>query len=174
MAREVLLISEKQVKDSTTVESNIDSKVLRSVVLDVQQIQLRPILGSELYNQILDAKEQLEGNEDYEMPEQIKELFYDFITPYLIHAVVCDFMITNNFKITNKGVLKLNDSHGSNIQANELQSLADFYQNKVASYKKVLIDYLAKDKGCYTGNKNVLSTGWHLENRPAFYHRGYR
>ena len=46
----VLFISESYVKDNTVLDENVDAKLLRNVIEDVQRIKFEQYLGTDLYN----------------------------------------------------------------------------------------------------------------------------
>ena len=71
----------------------------------------------------------------------------------------------NNFKMTNKGTLKLNDNSGSSIGSSEIESIKNYYDNTTTSYKEKLIDYLFINKlTVYGTDKNTTDAaiGWLL------------
>lgn len=155
MANNVLLISEKQIKEKSILEINIDSKILNRTIIDVQELQLKSILGTDLYNSVIDSVASA-ANTSYVIPDNIKELLKDYITPFLIYAVIVDIIISNNYKLTNKGVLKLNDNNASNLTSDELEYQKNYADNKANAYKQRLIQYLSDNN--YIDNSSNTDT----------------
>lgn len=181
MNKKVLLISENNIKTESVLENNVDVKVLRKVIVDVQEIQLRPILGDVLFQKVVDAVYQTTTVENYVMDADLKTLLQDYITPYLIHAVVVDFITTNNYKLTNKGVLKFNDSNATSASHDDINNITNHYKNKMAAYKDLLIDYMAaksllvRDSDTQVASESI---GWYIEKSNIdlkdFYYRKVR
>lgn len=166
MSKKVLLISEKQIKDQSIIEQNVDSKVLVKTIQMVQEIQLKAVLGSSLYDSILDAVQEFAVNATPLTDLQLTML-NDYIQPFIIHATLVDFIIVNNFKITNKGTLKMKDDVADNVSAEDLQNAKNFYEQYKSEYKKSLVEFL-KDNNLvesYSVDTDTTSaaTGWYLD-----------
>lgn len=174
MSKKVLFISEKQIKDQSIIEQNVDSKVLVKTIQMVQEIQLKAILGSTLYdtlkNGVVNYKEALVINPEVDINLYITSvhvtLLNDFIQPFMIHATLVDFIVVNNYKITNKGTLKMKDDVADNVSAEDLQNAKNFYEQYKSEYKKNLIQYL-KDNDLVESysvdtDTTSASTGWYL------------
>jgi hypothetical protein len=166
MANKVLLISEDEIKNNSIMEQNTDSKVLGKIISNVQMIQLNPILGDTLYNQIMDEV-YTAATGGTALSDSTKTLLDSYIIPFLTYAVQVDFIVLNNYKISNKGTIKLNDVSGSNIQSSEIEYVKNYYDNYKGIYKKKLIDFLAEGKLTTETDtdKNVEaeSIGWYLK-----------
>ena len=51
---DVFLISEANLRQFTDLNNNVDSKLLSSAIRESQDIEIQRILGTKLYNKILD------------------------------------------------------------------------------------------------------------------------
>lgn len=167
MASKVLLISEKQLKETSIIENNVDSKVLSKVIQSVQEIQLKSILGTTLFNDLLSNVE-LSIVSGVTLSDSQSELLNDYIVPFMTYAVISDFLVINHYKVTNKGVLKLGDDNAESVSSTDLEYLKNYYDNYKSQFKKNLIDYLNKNSMVTeTGkvDKDVTSTsiGWYLD-----------
>src|SRR4051794_31914134 len=136
--KKVLLISEQQIKAQSIIEANVDSKILNKVIVNVQEIQLKGILGADLYNTVLDAVSAFVAT-GTTIPTDTATLLNDYIQPFLVHAVVADFIVVNNFKLTNKGFLKMRDDVAESVSADDLEYAKNYYDNYKAEYKKNLV-----------------------------------
>jgi len=164
MMQKILLISESTVKDLSLIQLNVDGKVLAKTILEVQFIHLRPILGNDLYQKVLDDVSSKAADGSYVMV--YKTLLEDYIQPYLAHATLQDWIINSTYKMTNKGILKYSDSQATALGSDEIEYAKNYHDNKVASYKKALICYLEENKlveSCNT-DTDITSeaTGWYL------------
>lgn len=132
----VLLIGEKQIKETSLIQLNVDTKTIVRTVFDTQNIYLRPVLGDSLFNILLDAVAALPGTP---MPVNLKALLEEYVQPYLSHAVVQDLIINLTYKITSKGLLKYNDTQAVALTADEIEYAKNYYENRTQSYKAALI-----------------------------------
>lgn len=166
MANKVLLIGVKILKSQSVIENNVNDKELSKVIMNVQEIQLKPILGKTLYEQVCNEAMSKIEDSGYSMPELYSTLLEDYIKPYLIYATIAEFLVINNYKITNKGVQKLNDNSSTSINSQEVEYLKNYYDNFVSTYKGNLIKFL-KEQNILENSADVNVTypaiGWHLD-----------
>jgi hypothetical protein len=163
----VLLIHNDKIRAESSIEKNTDDKILSKVLFNVQETQLKPILGKDLYKTVCDAVVAKMADSSYVIEAPYKDLLEDYIQPFLINATVAEFIAVNNYKITNKGVQKMNDNSSSSISAADLESVSNMYSNFSTSYKSNLIQFLKDNElvACGTGtDKNITMgiTGWYL------------
>lgn len=165
MKKKTLLISENTVKDNSLIEFNVDSKTMKVIIADTQYNQLRKIIGKGRYETLLtEVENSLLPTEDTNyavVPELSKDFIYDYIQPFLIAAVTVDFLILNNTKLTNKGLLKLSDNNASNVDDTSLEHLKNYYDNKLATAKLDLVEHLGTfDNTDTCGNSDAGVTGY--------------
>ena len=145
MKKKTLLISENTIKESSLIEINVASKTLKVIIADVQYNQLRKIIGKTKYDSLLvEVENSLLPISDLNheaVSEESKEFIYDYIQPFLVAATVCDFIILNNSKITNKGVLRLSDNNASSLDDSSLEQLKNYFDSKLATAKLDLVEY---------------------------------
>lgn len=159
----VLLIGVRLIKAESIIESNVDDAVLSKVISNVQDIQLKPILGIDLFNTVCNEVIAKAANNSYIIAEPTKTLLDEYIQPYLVNATVAEFIAINNYKISNKGIQKLNDNSSSAINSNEVEYLKNYYDNYVSTYKSNLIKYLKDNKlNVKDADTNITlpSIGW--------------
>jgi hypothetical protein len=168
MSKKVLLISESQVKKQSIIEAGVDPKVLSNTIHTVQEVQVRGVLGATLYDALLDAVE-LQALSGTTLSDTHQTLLDTYIIPFLINAVTADFVMVNNYKITNKGLLRLSDNQAANVDPKELEGVRDYYQNIADGYKAKLVTYLQDENlvGADDQNKTDVDTtsnsiGWYL------------
>ena len=171
MNKKILLINSNDIFQNTTIEENVDVKLLSKTIATAQETALKPILGFELYNNLLN---QVEGFiiSGQSIDSNYTELL-SYVTPYLIHKTVADFIIVNNYKISNKGLTKLTDGSQSNLSNHDIETVKDYYNNQVSTYKESLISYLRQTKQINFWNDtevtNESTGGWFLGNRTSQY-----
>lgn len=161
----VLLVEPKEVISYSVLEQNVNPKVLRAVIDNVQNIQLKNVLGSILFNQVIEAVYQNVTN-NVSIDSATEHLITNYIKPYLIYATLCDFLIANHYKITNKGVLRLTDRNGQTLSSVEIESVKDFYENQSVVYKNTLIKFLKDNDLIDCDNDTDVTSqaiGWFLD-----------
>jgi hypothetical protein len=142
----VLFISESYVKDNTVLDENVDAKLLRNVIEDVQRIKFEQYLGTDLYN---DFKTEIAADPDLSGNALYKTLLQEYIQPCLKHWVVfecCDYLV---FKFRNKGVVKQNSENSQSLLLDEVQYLKDQSRIKAEFLAKRLVEYLCDNEDTY-------------------------
>jgi len=161
--KKVLLISPTEIISQSPIQDNIDEKILAKTLSTVQETGLRQILGTTLYSGLTDAVyfNIVSGT-------TIPQLYSDLLSvskPYLIAKTTSDFLIFNQYKITNKGVLKLNDNTANNLSEGDLQAVKDYFDNLISTYKQDVIDFLSEANLIDRENDIQIgseASGWYL------------
>lgn len=139
MAKNVYLISPTFVRTMSNASDNLSDKYLQSSIREAQEMGLQSILGTSLYNSILDKVEASEiGN-----IENIayKELL-DVAQFYLLYEVLKNVILITSVKLNNFGANQTNDDNLRVLSITELMKLKDQYQVKVDFYKRRLQEYV--------------------------------
>ena len=156
--KKIHLVDLSDIIIQSTLESNVDLKVLSKALLTAQEQYFKPVLGQDLYNDFMAAVEA-----DILSGQTLSDVYaslLDVAKPYLIAKTVEVFLYLNQYKITNKGVLKLSDDQASNLSTDELASVQNYYRNLVDTHKKTILDFL-KDNGlAITGTDKSADGFW--------------
>lgn len=181
MKTKILLIDEEDVKAQSLIEMNVAQKGLRVIIKDVQHNQLRKMMTNEPYYALLARVENSldDQSEDYAaLTDADLELIQDYVQPFLVTGTVCDFIILNNHKLTNKGVFTLTDTNAQSVQFDSLESLKNYYDNKHMVAKTDLIEYLSILNNDCSGDSNpannITSSGTGLYIEPVDYSHYFR
>jgi len=162
----ILLISEKQVIEKSGLEINVDPKIISRAIVEVQDLQLKDVLGKTLFETVMTAAYSAATDNTYTMDSGTAELISDYIKPYLVYETVVDFISTNQYKLSNKGLLKINDANATPVSSTELEYSKNFYMNKLAGYKSRLIKYLRENKlidALQPEDEEGPAVGWFIE-----------
>lgn len=114
---QILLISEKYLKSFSTIDLNVDTKMIQSTIAFAQDLYLMPLLGSDLYNEI---SLQVSGSS---LTTANQNLVDNYIKPTLASYTIyelSDFLV---FKFTNKSIEKQKSDTSDPISLNELNHL---------------------------------------------------
>jgi len=139
----VLFISENKLKENSFINENVDDKLLRTTIIQVQDMQIHPILGTGLYNEI---KAQITANT---VTNANRDLLQDYIQPVVIWWVMADGTIPLTYKFMNKSVVKKNSENSQSADLEELITVANNFKNKAEFYTKRLIKFLESNDTIY-------------------------
>lgn len=143
MAR-VYLISVKTLKENSVINNNVDEMYVLPAVEYAQDSGLQPLLGTKLYNRLMDLVESgITEESDY------KYLLDEYITPYLINKVTADIQIPLSFKLRNQGVVQQTGENTYVPSLKDMQYVAQSYENKANFYANRLSDFLRANRSKY-------------------------
>ncbi len=142
--KKVLIIPITEIINGSFIDDNVDHKILSKTLAIVQETAYKAILGGSLYDNLINAIYEYKVNSVN--ISSVYASLIDISKPYLIAKTVSDFIITNQYKISNKGLLKLNDNSATAISESDLQAVKDYYDNLISTYKKELIEFLKRNR----------------------------
>ena len=155
MAEQILYISENRLKESTTINQNVDTELLIPNIKVAQDKYILTKLGSKLDDKlqklIKDAELDDAGNENYE------KLVNTYIQPALIQWTLYESIVFLGFKFMNKDIMRKNSETGSPASLDDLKFLRQEVKNTAEWYTERLIDYLCHNNDLfpeYTTNVN--------------------
>lgn len=163
--QKILYISEQAIKDNSIIETNVDAKIIRNTILEVQDIELQPILGADLYAAIGNEIVSATTVSGYTITDTNKTLLDEYIAPFLVYGTLVNAFIPMHYKFTNKGINTKNDENATTVDSKGLEYAKSHYVNKFDTYKQRLIKHLAidlKDIVPYIVDSTSETTGWYL------------
>ena len=146
--KNILLIGEAEVKENSFIEKNVAPKALNLIISDVQKNDLKRLIGKTNYDSIIAAVVELKDN-GTALNDRDKDFIDDYIKPFLIAATCVEFIVINNYKLTNKGVLKMADDQAVNIDNGDLEYLKGYYMVKLVNAKKALTEFVNEENENY-------------------------
>ena len=152
----IYLISEAFLKDYTTVALNVEPQLIKSAILNAQNMYIQEYLGSPLYNKILS----LVQSNDISTPTYAayKTLLDDLIVDTLLNWTVVDIIPNVRYKINNKNVGGQNSDNTTPTDTADIKWLMQTYRDKAEFYANRLSTYLLynyKQYPEYTAIKNI-------------------
>ena len=110
---QTLLINQKYLTDKSVINDNTDYNLLVPVIVVAQDLDIMPLLGSDLYKVIIDAVAAgtIAGDN--------KTLLDTYVQPCLLYFVMAKSPIILRFRYMNRGVVedrkstRLNSSHSA-------------------------------------------------------------
>lgn len=166
MIKNVLLISEKTIKEQSTLSDNTFPKYMFPAIKEAQEMGLQMIVGECLYQKLLELVDTDEiedsGNTAY------KDLLDNYVQDYLVYEVLKNIVPNLNVKMANIGSVVTGDERIVNLSQGESDLLTQMFKNKADFYTKRLQQFLLNNRaaypeidecscGCYTIKPNLHS-----------------
>ena len=98
MANFVYFISVSFLKDNTPINENLDDKLLKSAIKEAQEVYVRDVIGSGIYNELQDQA--FNGT----LTADNTTLLDSYIAPCLKYYTLVESMLPMTFKFLNKSV----------------------------------------------------------------------
>lgn len=138
--KNILLISEDKIKTLTNLDNNVFGKWLHPAIVQAQDIHLQSIIGSCLYNVILELVESGEIGETAN--EKYKDLLDNQIQDFLLYQTLVNVIPMINVNMANMGTVVSNDEHIQTLSQGNIDLVRGYYQGIADVYQKRLQDYL--------------------------------
>lgn len=164
MKYNILFLSVATLKENSVIDTNVEDKILESSILDAQAIDIQNIIGTSLYNKLLDLVENdeiaLSGNTEY------KTLLDEYIYPTHLKFSLLRSIMPMRVKFRNKGLMEQNSDNAQPIDKEFINYVENKIRNDVEFYSNKLKGYL-----CYFFNKypeydTTLPANRHDYNKP--------
>lgn len=135
---EVLLSSEKFIKDTSSISDNTAARFILPALREAQEIGLRSILGDAMLDKlkalVASGEISIPANEAYnKLAARCKY--------YLTYATLVEVAEKTSYKIGNMGVVKTSDENVQPASAEEVDRTQAYYQGKADFYCDALQRY---------------------------------
>lgn len=133
---QLYFINIEDLKDESLIHDNVETKTLRVILKRCQRHHLTKMLGVALYDELLPLADSGGGNAIQ------KELFEDWLNPFLIIKVEEMAALNFNIEIRNKSVGTSNDEYQT---AADMQTIDKFKNDLVKQsqfYKTGMVDFI--------------------------------
>ena len=170
MATIGLMIHPNEIKANNFVDENVDDKIIRNSIVLAQNLHILPILGTGLFNDIVD------DIEAEAISAANQSLLADYIQPALEWWAMYELVEPLTYKITNKSIMKKSSENSNPISNSEVIMLKDKFKNIAEERTQRLISYLCENSDTYTLYDNpgtgsdiihprkwAFETGWNLQ-----------
>jgi hypothetical protein len=143
MANFVYFVSVTYLKDNTPLNENLDDKLLKSSIKEAQEIYIRDVIGSGIYDELQDQAYNgtLTGDNT--------TLLDSYIAPCLKYYTLTESMLPMTFKFMNKSVASRNSENATAITPQELSLIEQRYRDKAEYYAERLRDFLKENPTIY-------------------------
>lgn len=139
----ILLLSEDFIKTNSNISDNAFGKFLLPAIRESQEIYLQEIIGSALYQSIL------EKIKDNALTDPYKEFVDDYVRWYLLYQVLADVIDILDVKLANLGTVRSRDEYVDNIGDGERDRLKQNYQYKADFYCRRMQEFLLNNRNAF-------------------------
>lgn len=138
-----LFISENYVKSNSRLDENVDVKLIKPTIIEMQDIYLKQYLGTALFDDLDNkiATATTNANED--------RLLKDFIAPMLNKYVLMELTNVLLFRYSNKNISTKSSDNAQPINDTNYTKLVSFHKDRAEYYGKRLIEYLCGNNDLY-------------------------
>lgn len=142
----VLFVSEDYIKENTYIDTNVDAKLLRSIIYSAQRLYIKPIIGSGIYTDLetgITANNLVVGGVNY------TTLLQDYVQPALEYWVLCEAMIPLTMKLRNKGVQTQNSDNSQPVPFSQLKEMESHWRDKAEYFSERVTLFLCENASTY-------------------------
>jgi len=138
-----LFVNKQYLMSRGVIHDDVDMKLITPIISTVEDLNIRPLLGSNLYNQI---KTQAEANA---LSTNNKNLLDNYILTTEVLFIHAELLMVLKFQYTNKGIMVSNGQDSSSIETSDLLKLKDFWANKAESYGNLMQRFIRANPTLY-------------------------
>lgn len=143
---EILLSSEKFIKDVTSVSDNLSGKYLLPSLREAQEIGLKGILGDKLLSKL---KTLIKNNSLETESDGVYKTLVDHCQYYLAYKTLVEVTNKVSYKIGNFGVTKTQDENLQVATQDEIAKMQYYYQSKADACCLDLQNFLLEHRTDY-------------------------
>jgi len=138
----VLFISEETIKNSTTINGNVDVEMLLPYIKVAQDIHVQQVLGTDLYDKL---QVDIAGTGGASLTGNYKILVDTYIQPLLIHYSLYECLPFLSYKIMNKDIVRKISETSSSASLEDIKYIRNIVLNTAQFYTQRLIDYICNN-----------------------------
>ena len=161
MAKTLLLLGPDDMSKYSNISGNVDLDKMTPHIYSAQIVQLKPILGVDLYNKIVAdySGDTLAG--EYEI------IYNEFVVDILVNLSAARFITYAPFQLNNGGVFRHTPENSDSADVEDVKFLVTQFNQMASSIELMFYDYM-KDidipeykKNC-NGGSNSFSFPWQI------------
>lgn len=137
------IISQNYLTENSIINGNTDMKIITPTIKLCQDKYIKPILGTDLFNEILG---QITANTVTALNQTLLD---DYILPCFLSYIVFEATPVFKYRYANKGVMVKNSENSQSIDFNEMRWLMDKWKNDAEWYAEQTTKYLVQYSSSY-------------------------
>jgi len=143
MSNFVYFISSTFLKEHTPINENVDDKILKNAIQEAQEIYIRDVIGSGIYNEL---QTQAFNNT---LSTANKTLLDSYIAPCLKYYTLTESMLPMTFKMLNKTLGTRTSDNTQPVTIDEMTMVERRYRDKAEYYAQRLREFLQANSTIY-------------------------
>ena len=159
-----LFITPEEMKATTILGGNVDQDKFLPCVAHTQILSIERLLGTELYDLILDGADNGTLTGDY------LELYTEYVKPVTKYQALAEYIKISGYMITNGGAFKHTPDNTELMSESEISGLADTYAGMADTYIRRFYKWMDKhsipEYKTYQDEVNASKT---IKNRSGWY-----
>lgn len=141
-----LMINQEYFYENSTVDKNTDYEIIRPILWDCQELYIKDIIGSPLYDVIT---AEIISNGGTLTTARLLTLVNDYIAPCLLKYTLKEASIFLLFKIRNRSISTDRSDFSDPIDRSELKLLEDRYRETAEAYAEKIERYICANQSTY-------------------------
>lgn len=166
MAQNALFLQPTDSRLLGYVESNFDTDQVAVLIYDVQQMELLPLIGSGLYNEI---ESQIIAGTTTALNLTLLEYIRDAVRLYTL----ADGMLVFTYKIRNKGLTTMDSDNSQHADIAGIDRMIQAFKDKAQVYASRITRYLVANTSSYPLYNNPGSTLDTIHPKGNSFHTGF-
>lgn len=139
------LISEQYLLDRAIIDDNSDYKKLGFIIETVQQIQIRALLGQNLYNELMIQSVPPATS----LTTENKTLLDDYLLMIIALYVLSEAPVVFKYRFMNKNIVSQEADGTASASLDEIKHLNDVFTTKAQSLAATMVDYIKANQSLY-------------------------
>lgn len=141
----VIWMSVSELKDKSFIDENVNDKLIRASIKEAQEIYIRDLIGSGLYNELQTQT----ANNAATLTALNRTLLNDYIRPCLMWYALVEGAYPLSIKIMGKGYQKRRSEFTDPATSEDVIADSNWARNKAEYYAQRVTKYLAENSSDY-------------------------
>ena len=164
---EFLFIQPSELTETTILGGNVDIDNYLLNIVNVQLTVIEPLLGTELYDFILDGAENSTLTGDY------LELYNEYVKPITKHQALAEYITVSGFMITNAGAFKKTPEDAELMDKDEKALVSQIYSQLADTYTQRFYKWICKNPLTeYKTSQDEVNASKDIQNSGGWYFKG--
>lgn len=139
----VYFMSADWLKENSPIDLNVDDKTLSGAIKEAQEIHIRDIIGSGLYDDLIT---EVSGGS---VSADNQTLLNNYIRPCLKYYAIVEAIMPMTFKLMNKAVGKRSADNFEPVAQGDMTLIEQRFRDKAEYYSNRLTDFLHENQQTY-------------------------
>jgi nucleoside-specific outer membrane channel protein Tsx len=163
----VFFLSEERFKSDSVINENVDPKIITPTIREVQNINILPLLGTTLYNELTTQIETATLTADN------VTLLESYIIPTMVWFTKYEIIPYMAFKFENKNIAQKSSDNSTPSSVVDLKWLMDNALNKAQWYAERTTRYLCANPTLYPSYRLSDGQGDNIQPNKSNYNCGW-